>query len=177
MISFTVESGAGLAEATTYVTVEEANDIASMNIHSSDAWLALPLDAKRNLLIYASRVLDSRTVWNGTQATANQALAWPRSGVEDRYGNSISTSAVPYNVRWAVVELAKHTLAEDRISKTQPDSIISEAKIDTVTVKFADPTTAALNLYKTPAIVCDLLSGLGTVRDSSRKISFGKLTT
>lgn len=174
MISFVVEDGTGLASATSYVSVEEADSIAALNIHNSDKWLALTLDVKRNLLMYTSRVLDTRTTWEGTQVNETQALAWPRSDVTDRYGNSLSAAAVPYAVRWAVVELAKHTMSSDRLSVSQPDSITTMVKVDTIEMEFADPTLNAMRQYKTPMIVSDILKGLGRVRNSAMKVTFGR---
>lgn len=175
MVAFVVEDGTGLASATSYVSVEEADDFASLNIHNFAVWDALDDADKQNLLMYVSRVLDSRTVWKGDQTTTLQGLAWPRTGVVDRYGNAVSSTSVPYNLRMAVVELAKHTMTEDRLSKWQPESIVSEVKLDTVGVKFASPTDVAVGQYKTPEIVTDLLNGLGSVRNSTKKVTFGKL--
>lgn len=173
MIDFVVEDGTGNSTATSYVSVEESDNLAVMNIHTSDTWLALTLDAKRNLLIYASRVLDSRTTWNGTKTTETQALEWPRSFVTDRYGNDVSANSVPLNLKWAVVELAKQSVAADKLSTARPENVLSEVKIDTITLKFADPTNMALDQFKTPEIVTDLLRGLGSVRNSTRKVTFG----
>lgn len=175
MIPFVVENGTGLTNATSYVSVDEADDLAVLNIHNSDAWLTLPVDKKHNLLAYASRVLDARTTWNGERATSTQALEWPRKDVVDRYGNAVSDAAVPHNVRWAVVEFAKWSLTEDRLSRTQPDSAVSEVKVDSISLKFADATMLATDQYKTPDIVTDILRGLGSVRHSTRKVTFGRL--
>lgn len=175
MISFVVEDGTGLASATSYVSVEEADDIAALNIHNSEAWNALSDSDKQSLLMYVSMVLDSRTVWRGTPTTSSQRLAWPRTGVTDRYNNAVASNAIPFNLRMAVVELAKHTMAEDKLSKWQPDSIVSEVKVDSIAVKFANAGDVAIGRFKTPEIVADLLSGLGSVRNSTKKVTFGKL--
>jgi hypothetical protein len=175
MISFAVEDGTGLSGSTSYVSVEEADNIAVLNIHNSDEWLELPLEKKRNLLMYTTLVLDSRTTWRGIRTTDVQALAWPRTGVVDNYKNTLSPTAIPYNLRVAVVELAKHTLTEDRLSKWQPESIVSEIKVDTIAVKFANAGDVAMGQYKVPEIVTDLLTGLGSVRNSTKKVTFGKL--
>jgi hypothetical protein len=175
MIAFVVEDGTGLTSATSYVSVDEADDIASLNIHNSAAWDALDPADKENLLMYVSRVLDSRTLWNGEQVSPTQGLAWPRTGVVDRYKNILSSTAIPYNLRMAVVEFAKHTMTEDRLSKWQPDSIVSEIKVDSIAVKFANAGDVAMGQYKVPEIVTDLLTGLGNVRNSTKKVTFGKL--
>lgn len=175
MIAFVVEDGSGLTTSTSYVSVEEADDIAKLDIHNSDAWMGLPLDAKQNILIFVSRILDSRTLWNGARATTAQALEWPRTDVVDRYNNSVSSSAVPYAVRWAVLEMAKWTLATDRVTQSTPANVVNEVKVDSITLKFADATQIAIDQFKVPDIVSDILKGLGSVRNSSRKVTFGKV--
>lgn len=174
MISFVVEDGTGNSNATSYVSVEEADDIASLNIHSSSSWLALPLDAKRNLLMYVTRALDARANWIGSRATDIQALDWPRKDVVDRYNNAVSSSAVPYNLRWAVVELAKANISADKLSNSIPANAISELKLDTITIKYADASMFASDQFQLPEIVTDLLRGYGTIRNSTRKVTFGR---
>ena len=175
MPAFVVEDGTGKSTATSYVSVEEADDIAFLNIHSTLEWHALSLQAKQNLLMYVSRALDARALWNGSKATTAQALEWPRKEVEDRYGNVVSDASVPYNIRWAVVELAKANIASDKLSVGIPTSVISEVKADSITVKYADATAVAANQFKLPEIVSDLLRGYGTVRNSPKKVTFGKV--
>lgn len=172
-ISFVVEDGSGLANATSYVSVAEADDLAGLNIHNSADWLALSLSTKQSLLSYVSRVLDSRTMWDGTQVSSTQALAWPRSDVTDKYGNVLASNAIPLAVRWAVVELAKHTMAEDLLAKVGPDQIVREIKIDSISVAFGNYTDVAMAKYKTPAIVTDILKGIGRVRNGTGKVTFG----
>lgn len=175
MINFVVEDGSGLINATSYVSTDEADDIASLNIHSAAEWLALPLDTKQSLLIYVSRALDARATWNGTKASDTQALGWPRIGAEDRYGNSVSSSSVPYNIRWAVVELAKANTASDKLSVGLPETAVSEVKVDTLTIKYADASSYAAQQFRLPELVADLLKDYGTVRNSPRKVTFGKV--
>jgi hypothetical protein len=175
VIDFIVEDGTGLANATSYVSAEESDSLAALNIHNTDAWLALPLDEKRNLLIYASRVLDTRATWTGIRATTTQGLDWPRTDVVDRYGNEVSPASVPLNVRWAVVEFAKWSMSQDRLATTRPENALSEVKVDTITLKFANAAEIADLQFKTPDIVVDILRGLATVRHSDRKVTFGRL--
>jgi hypothetical protein len=175
MINFTVEDGTGAASATSYVSLADADDLAMLNIHSADAWLILPVDQKQNLLMYCSRVLDSRTAWTGTRGTATQGLDWPRTGVVDRNGNNIATNIVPYAVKWAVTELAKWSLSQDKLSNSTPENAISELRVDTITLKFADASTSASAQFRIPDLISDILNGLGSVRNSANKVSFGKL--
>lgn len=174
MINFVVEDGSGLSTATSYVSVEEADEIASLNIHTAAAWAALSLETKQTLLMYVTRALDARALWNGAKTTDAQALEWPRKEVRDRYNNEVSSSALPYNLRWAVVELAKANISADKLTNAVPPNVVSEVKVDTITLKFADATSIAMDQFQLPDIVGDLLRGYGTVRSSSRKVTFGK---
>jgi hypothetical protein len=151
-----------------------ADSIAALNPHTANNWAALPSPTKQTLLIFVSRVLDSRTTWNGERATSLQGLEWPRKGVVDRYNNVVSAQAVPYNVRWAVVELAMNNIDADRLTVERPDSVVSEMKVGPISLKFANAAEVARDGFKAPEIVTDLLKGLGTLRNSARKITFGR---
>lgn len=175
MIEFVVEDGSGIATATSYVSVEEADGISRLNIHSLEVWENLAPIQKEYLLMYASRALDARALWNGGKTASGQGLEWPRTGVVDRYQNAVSASSVPYNVRWAVVEIAKANIATDKLSTGVPANAVSEIKIDTITVKFAEAASIAAAQFNFPDIVKDLLRGLGSFRNSVSKISFGKV--
>lgn len=175
MISFIVEDGSGVSNATSYVSVEEADDIAALNFHNAASWDALTTQEKQTLLIYVTRALDVRAKWNGEKANPTQALEWPRKDVVDRYNNEVSSGAVPYNVRWAVVELAKWNISSDKLTTDTPENVVSEVKLDTMTVKFADAANVALDQFKMPEIVGDLLKGYGTFRNSARRVTFGKV--
>jgi len=174
-IAFVVEDGTGKADATSYVTVEEADDINALNIHNNTAWAALTLTQKQNLLIYSSKAVDARTRWKGERTKLTQGLEWPRAGVKDAHGNNLSNAAVPFNVRMAVVEFAKWNATTDRIAVDRPDSVLQEVKVDTITVKFADASANALSQYELPEIVVDLLRGYGSIRERQPGVAFGKV--
>jgi hypothetical protein len=175
LINFVVEDGSGVPNANSYVSLEEADDIASLNLHTANAWAALTSPQKQSLLIYVTGALDARTQWGGSRSSPHQGLEWPRQGVQDRYGNALSASAVPYNLRWAVVELAKYNIDADRLSVERTDSVVSELQVGPIKLSFADAAGVASQQFKAPEIVTDLLLGLGTIRSSSRKVTFGRI--
>lgn len=175
-IAFVVEDGTGKSDATSYVSVAEADDIAALNIHTSTAWNALTVGQKQNLLIYVTKALDARTRWRGEKTTLTQALEWPRKDVVDRFGNKLADNAVPFNVRMAVVEFAKWTAGSDKVSVDRPDSVVSEVKADAVTVKFANAADIAKAQYDLPELIIDLLKGYGSTRDRPGSVAFGRVT-
>lgn len=174
-IAFVVEDGTAKTDATSYVSVEEADDIVALNIHNNSTWGALTTQQKQNLLIYCTKALDARTRWKGDKSTLTQALEWPRKEVVDRYGNELADNAVPFNIRMAVVEFARWGAATDKVAGDRPENAVSEVKVDSITVKFADAADFARDQFELPEIVTDLLRGYGTTRDKPSGISFGKV--
>lgn len=174
-LDFIVEDGSGKPNATSYVSVEEADSISELNFHTHPTWAALTLEQKQNLLMLATKALDVRTKWVGTRTTENQALCWPRIGVKDESGNSITPLSVPYNVRMAVVEFAKWSATSDKISTDTPDNVVREIKVDSIGITFADASNLSQLAYTTPSFVGDLLKPFGRVRDLSGRVTFGRV--
>ncbi len=103
MINFVPEDGTGVAGANSYVTVEDADDIAEML--GVDAFTSLPsLDAKQKALIRATRYLDMNFTMPGMITLATQALGWPRLNAYD--GENRLYDGVPQAIKEATVVLA-----------------------------------------------------------------------
>lgn len=100
------ETGAGLADANGYGTVEESNDYAE-TASDSDQWLPLDESVKQARIIQATRAIDLRFRWNGWRASTTQALEFPRTGLYQSSGNLLSSSVVPEWLKWAVFEWAR----------------------------------------------------------------------
>ena len=155
---FTVEDGAGLSNATSYVSVEDADDILIMNIHAAPAWMALSLDVKQRLLSWASRYLDERARWFGRKTVETAALRFPRSGVRDRDGIHIDANEIPRQLRVATAEMARYLIDADRTVERDQDALIS-LKADVVEMEFVE----GYRLPKVPEHVGYLLQGLGSI--------------
>ena len=193
MVTFVVEDGTMVPNANSYVTVEDATDYLSANIHASPAWVALTLSDQQALLIWATRYLDSRATWNGIPTSdflANptsfnvvgtwavfpspgdippqQALRWPRAGARDCDGVPIASNTIPRQLKAATAEMARYLIATDR-SLERPQDGLTELKVDVITIKFRE--------YELPIVpneISYILRGLGTI--SSGRTNFSKIT-
>jgi hypothetical protein len=156
--TFMVEDGTGVANATSYVSVEDADDILSMNIHASGSWEALTLDKKQKLLSWASRYLDERTRWFGRRAETESSLRWPRTGITDRDGNPISDTIVPRQLKIAAAEMARYLIDQDRTVERDQDAL-TRLKADVIELEFEE----GYRLPQVPSHMKHLIKGLGVI--------------
>lgn len=107
MSTFKVEDGTGMTDATSYVSLVEAdNYMADTPPSLTLLWAPLADADKERLLMYATRVLDQRTTWKGLKVVNASSLRWPRSGVRDCDGLPVAENVVPRYVKSVVCELA-----------------------------------------------------------------------
>lgn len=130
-----VEDGTGLPTANAFATVEEADNILEVNPHS--LWPAVSATVKKNLLIWATRLIIERTKWKGTKRYENAGTPFPRCGLRDREGLPITEDDVPQQVKVAVALLA------DYLSTTDPTTVnsssnLKELEVDVVKLSFND---------------------------------------
>lgn len=121
-MALVVETGAGLSNANSYVSVEFANSYVA-DFASSSTWSAAESSRKESLLRLATQFLDLNYRYKGYRTSLTQALAWPRSSASDyndRYGGIstddnqyISSDEIPLCVKQATVEAALRFLAGD----------------------------------------------------------------
>lgn len=104
-MQFIVESGVGMNDATSYVSVEYADQYISFFYPDSE-WQELDEDEKELRLINATDYIDNFLVWTSTIKNENQALNWPRDEFKDRQGRLIGDDSVPKLVKEAVAVVA-----------------------------------------------------------------------
>ena len=167
--TFVVEDGTGLPTATSYVSVEEADDILTMNIHAGPAWAALDVAVKERLLSWASRYLDERARWFGVRVSETSGLRWPRSGVQDRDGIVLASNIVPRQLKIATAEMARYLINEDRSTERDQDALL-RLKADVVELEFAE----GYRLPKVPEHMQYLIKGIGTI-GSGNGINFARI--
>jgi hypothetical protein len=156
---FTVETGTGAdAAANSYVSVVEADDIITTNIHASVAWDALTTDQKERLLVWASRYVDDHTVWKGSKTVESSPLRWPRTGVCDRDDVLIDATTIPTQLKIAIAEMARYLVAEDRTVERDTDGL-ERVKADVVEIEFL----AGYRLPSIPTNMQYLVAGLGVI--------------
>lgn len=91
----------------TYVTMDTANAHFAARLHA-DTWTAASDDDKSKALAMAAMLLDRHIVWLGSKADPDQAMEWPRIGVE-----WLPPVQVPQAVMVAQMELALLLLGQD----------------------------------------------------------------
>jgi hypothetical protein len=112
-MALTLIATVGAANANSYTTVEEADAYHEAHLYAS-TWTSASTEPKTAALVWATRLLDEACDWNGTKATNEQALRWPRGGVYDADGVPFDTDEIPLTLKYATAEFARLLLASDR---------------------------------------------------------------
>lgn len=104
-VTFTVEDGSGVTDATTYVNVADADQIVE---DYGLSWVSgVSEDDKKQGLNAGSQFIDQEMApWKGTKYLSTQGLAFPRAGVVDINGYAFDVDVIPENLRRSVVEAA-----------------------------------------------------------------------
>lgn len=76
-VTIIVEDGSGLAEANSFVSVEDAESYFSGRLYVA-TWVAAGDDDKARALIMATRAINNAIQWDGQRGSIEQALEWPR---------------------------------------------------------------------------------------------------
>lgn len=140
-MALTVETGAGLTNADSYISVADAD--AYHAARGNTDWDALDsTDDKEPALRRATDFLTAeyRNRWQGARMTATQALDWPRSGVYVD-GYLLDDDALPTDIANACAELALRSSAND----LSPDveRLQESVKVGPIEVKYAAGSSAA----------------------------------
>lgn len=113
MPTITAETGAGVSGANSYVTLAEV-DAYLADYDQANEWRDSTKAERETAILMAARAMQAtyNGKWRGTRATSGQGLDWPRSNVEDNDGWSVSSTAVPQQVKDAQCELASRHRTE-----------------------------------------------------------------
>lgn len=118
-----------------YISVADASEYFALAVHGA-AWVSADTSVREAALVSATRMLD-RQRWSGSKASPSQALQWPRSGLTDRDGNTLSDATVPQEVVDATCELALSLIDNpDLQNSDNSGSNIKRVKADTVEVEY-----------------------------------------
>lgn len=165
-----VEDGTGLSNANAYVSVADVSSYAT----DRGLTFAGATAAQEQAITKTTDYIDSYFKFLGTRVTATQALAWPRTGVTDRYeGYAIPSNIIPQVMKKAVCELAiKVSDGTVLLQDLERGSAIKSATVGPVSVTYTDdaPTTT---LYGIAGLLKGLLRdenydiGLSGIRNGS----------
>mgnify|MGYP006893286904 CR=1 FL=1 len=173
-MAFVVETGTGSATANSF-----ASEVAADAYHAdrgNTAWAAFSPAVKQGYLIAATDYLQNFAVfpWKGTVKTATQALAWPRTGVVETYGQAVADTIVPYKVIQATADLAliASTTTLQPVGTTAAAGV-KRRKVDVLEVEyFQEGSTTTTNPATQTAAVS---SAMGLVQSLLRTETAGML--
>ncbi len=153
-----VEDGSAITNANSYASVDQGDAYHDAQLHSL-VWTAASSPTKERALAMATRTLDAMATWQGTRATATQALGWPReSAVYD--GLEVSADMVPTPVIQATCELARMLISAD-VTQDISQNDLSSLNLGKGALEVAFKSSSEKK--RIPSIVEELLQGLGTL--------------
>lgn len=129
-MSLIVETGAGLANAESYISVADADAYNTAYVGNTTwANVATTTAMKELALRVATQYIDAKYNFKGYKVKQAQALVWPRSEVYDDGGYWLDSAVIPECVRRAVVEAAIRHIMGDLLLGVQdkPGLIASES--------------------------------------------------
>lgn len=138
---------------TIYGTLAGAEERLDAVLHATN-WAAATTTNKSKALYTATQFLERQT-WAGEPTADGQALAWPRTGVTDRYGNEVDDATIPADVIAACYELAEILLGDATASQeaTSAADNIKRIKAGSVEVEKWKPVAGG----RFPTIVQELV--------------------
>lgn len=163
--AFIVEDGTGLPNATSYVSLDEAEDILVTNIHNT-SWNALPDDQKEYLLAFATSLLDAKADWNGVKSYSSASLRWPRKNTVDRDNTPIPSTSIPLQLKQATAQYARFLVDNDRTSEQETDGI-TKIVVDVIELEL----DASYRLATVPSYINDLVYGIGRIKGGSTTVA------
>ena len=144
-MSLIVEDGSVVTGAESYISVADASNYHT--VRGNTAWAALTTDALREAALrkatdYMRQAYRSR--WQGYKVNEDQALDWPRYGVEVE-GYAVDSDIVPTEVKNACAELALRASAAD----LNPDLTqgVAREKVGQIEVEY-DKASPQFTRYK-----------------------------
>ena len=157
-----VETGVGLPDANSYVSVAELRNYFAV-VPDAAAFLAKTDDDLGAYVVWATRTLDQKTFWQGYRLTDTQALEWPRKYVVDKYGRGVPSNIVPAQVKAVTCELARW-LEDNNPADGTDFTNLKQITVDVIDIVFQDQTTQT----SWPTIFNQIIDGLGRVNVGSR---------
>lgn len=127
-MSLVVETGAGLSDAESYISVADASTYVTA-FGGNALWTVADTAAKETALRIAAQYLDSKYRFRGQKNSFEQALAWPRYNAIDDDEFVLSNDELPIKLKQAQVEAALRHLAGDNLLGVidKPGAIASES--------------------------------------------------
>lgn len=169
-MTLTVEDGTGLENADAFVDVDYVD--AYHAALGNTAWSSGTTDTKEQAIRRATLYLSESYNWKGYPVRfRQQALAWPRTYVEDRYGFGIDSDVVPTEVKKATAEVALRELTTPNAMMPDftPSAQVKRERVGPLEVEYSLVRSDAEGVRPILLIVRDLIGSL--TRNSGGRLS------
>lgn len=147
-MALTVENGAGLSNADSYLSVVDSDTYHSN--FGNAAWASATTEEKEAALRRATQYLDTHYQWSGLPLTYTQALKWPR--IYSDLPLEYQTWPVKA-IQNACAELALRSLSSS-LYTDQQDAQVTRKTVDVITVEYSTGVNSGQVRF---AIVDDLV--------------------
>ena len=166
-MAIVAEDGSGLADANSYVDWDFIETYADARGWTD--WATATDEAKEIAMLSATIYLDTSYSWKGAIVSEAQALAWPRTGVMDREGRTLT--GVPARLKEACCELARQNITAALVTSR------TDGEVQSLTAGSVSITYASGNRVREGerfAWVDRLLTGLNSGRSGGVNVSLSK---
>lgn len=153
----------------TFISVADADTYFGTRLYST-TWTGATTADKERALRMATAILN-RERWAGGITSANQLLAWPRSGAIDQEGRAVSPTAIPTAVRDATCELAMALLIDD-LTQNDGNAGVKTVQAGSVRIEYNGQAPARRLPDMVTAIIRPLLSPPGGASTTSVALMF-----
>lgn len=137
--TFLVEDGTGLENSTSYVSVSFADTYSDTYFSAADfaTWDALTDAVKERFLNQSTLYIDITYIFNGTRATAAQALEFPRDNLYNV--EEVAVEDIPIALKQAVCLIVKRYMnSVDMNPDLERGGAISRERVDVIDISYMD---------------------------------------
>ena len=139
---------AGSASANAYVTLAVANQYHEDRPANDTVWSDAIFNADKSkvnaAILLATKLLDKLVIWDGWRVDTTQALEWPRTGLLNPNGTSVSTTAIPLDLQHATAEFARHLIAAERLGDSAIERYgLTDLSLPGISLKFSGRSPSA----------------------------------
>jgi hypothetical protein len=168
-MALTVEDGSGLSNADAYVSEADADTYHAAHSGSTD-WSGADSSTKEQAIRLATQFLDAKfnDRWKGKRANSGQALAWPRSYVNDADDYEVASTSLPQTLVDACCEAALKVVEGDTLvdDVTDPGGIKETmVKVGPITDKTVFTGGSQIKAYRLIAMLLRHLVNDGNVME------------
>lgn len=133
----TVETGAGLNNANSYISAADAGTLLIAHPDYAVYWSAKTADEQEKALIKSTEWLDTRFRFYGAALTRIQALQWPRTKNYDHHGILMPGGVVPVVLKKSTALMALQWVKETNLYNVVPETGLPKSvSIEGLSVSF-----------------------------------------